>query len=294
MIGYITDNELAIEDHMLLDYLTIDPSKEVNHYSYACAWYWITQMTGKQTITERDLTPELCDLFRGFIWDRYYNVVDGLLDKYDSNHLYAGTKYLKEAKESEWILRFSGKYLDIITINWYGAWEPQTEYICDFARYADAPFMVTEFYAKAEENEDGLANTSGGGFFVKTQQDRANYFENYTLLLLESKYCLGWVWYRFQDNDQSLYTNDDGKTILRVWERGSAYDIVSYIDQNGNIIKAKGTEVQIHKGETDTSNLGSNKGIVDNNMEFYDILCDSMTKVSKNIFNLISYFDTIH
>ncbi len=201
LIGYTSDNELAIEDHMLKDYLTIDPGKEVNYYSYACAWYWITQMTGKQEITEADLTPELCDLFRGFVWDRYYYVVSTALEKHDPNHMFAGTRYLNEVKESEWILRVSGEYLDMITINWYGAWEPQAEYVYDFARYADAPFFVSEFYAKSSDTEDNLACTSGGGFFVKTQEDRGLFYQNYTLRLLEAKNCVGWHWFQYADND---------------------------------------------------------------------------------------------
>lgn len=201
MIGYITDNELAIEDHMLKDYLTIDAGKKVNHYSYACAWYWITQMVGKQDITEADLSPELCDLFRGFVWDRYYNVVDAMLEKYDPNHMNVGTKYLNEVKESKWILRVTGQYADIISINWYGAWEPQAEYIYDFARYADAPFMVTEFYAKSSDTEDKLASKDGGGFYVQTQEDRGLFYQNYTLRLLEAKNCVGWQWFQYIDND---------------------------------------------------------------------------------------------
>ena len=201
IIGYISDNELAIEDHMLIDYLTIDPTKEVNYYSYACAWYWLVQMTGKENPTDADITDELADLFRGFIWDRYYYVVGGAIDKYDPNHMYLGTKYLNEVKESEWILKVSGEYLDVITINWYGAWEPQAEYIYDFARYANAPFLVSEFYAKSSDTEDKLASTSGGGFFVRTQEDRGLFYQNYTLRLLESKNCVGWEWFQYADND---------------------------------------------------------------------------------------------
>ena len=201
LIGYTSDNELAIEDHMLVDYLTIDPTKEVNYYSYACAWYWLTQVTGKENPTNDDITDELSDLFRGFIWDRYYYVVSTALEKHDRNHMFAGTRYLNEVKESEWILRVSGEYLDMITINWYGAWEPQAEYVYAFARYADAPFFVSEFYAKSSDTEDNLACTSGGGFFVKTQEDRGLFYQNYTLRLLEAKNCVGWLWFQYADND---------------------------------------------------------------------------------------------
>ena len=251
IIGYISDNELAIEDHMLMDYLTVDPTKEVNYYSYACAWYWLVQMTGKENPTDADITDELADLFRGFIWDRYYYVVGGAIDKYDPNHMYLGTKYLNEVKESEWILKVSGEYLDVITINWYGAWEPQAEYIYDFARYANAPFLVSEFYAKSSDTEDKLASTSGGGFFVRTQEDRGLFYQNYTLRLLESKNCVGWDWFQYADNDPAgnptdVSSTDANKGIVSNFHKEytaltdrmkeinqNAYMIIDYFDSKG-------------------------------------------------------------
>ena len=158
-------------------------------------------MTGKETITQDELTNELMDLFRGFVWDRYYNVVAGAIRKYDPDHMYAGTKYLNWAKESEWVLRFSAEYIDILTINWYSTWEPQAEYIYAFEKYADIPFMVTEFYAKSSETFDNLACKDGAGFFVKTQAERGLFYQNYTLRLLEAKNCVGWQWFQYTDND---------------------------------------------------------------------------------------------
>ena len=201
VIAYITDNELPVGLDMLLNYLTLDPTKAVNRYSYATAWYWITQMTGKENITQEDLTDELKDLFRAFVWDRYYYVVTAAIEKYDSNHMYAGTKYLNWVKESEWVLRFSAEYVDILTINWYSAWEPQADFIYAFAKYANVPFMVTEFYAKSSQTFDNLACKDGAGFFVKTQAERGLFYQNYTLRLLEAKNCVGWQWFQYTDND---------------------------------------------------------------------------------------------
>ena len=298
IIGYTSDNELPKNKDMLLNYLTLDPKIHYNAFSYAAAWTWLKAKTGMANPSVEDAIPEYYEEFKAFVFSRLFETVDKVIEKYDSNHMYIGTRADSSNKTSEGYLRAAGTYCDMLTINMYDGMEPSVETMATIYRYSGKPFIVTEFYAKAEDaydlNGQLLANQQNAGWLVKTQEDRANYFENYTLLLLESKYCLGWVWYRFQDNDQSLYTNDGGKTILRVWERGSGYDIVSYIDQNGNVIKAKGTEVQIYKGETDTSNLGSNKGIVDNNMEFYEMLCDSMTRVAKNSFSLIKYFDSIH
>lgn len=200
-LGYTTDNELPMQADMIYDYLNVAPTKEVNYYSYACAWYWVVQMTGWEDPEDADITEELEQLFRGFVWDRYYNVVCGAIRKYDTNHMILGSRFLTGAKDAPWVLRFAGEYLDCITINWYSAWEPDADDIYEFARYADVPFMVTEFYAKAEENEDGLTNKDGAGFFVKTQQDRADHYQSYTLRLLEAKNCIGWHWFQYSDND---------------------------------------------------------------------------------------------
>ena len=200
-LGYTTDNELPMQVDMIYDYMKISPSKEVNYYSYACTWYWITKMTGKEDPKNEDITEELEQLFRGFVWDRYYNVVCSAIRKYDPNHMIMGTRFLTVVKDAPWVLRFASLYLDCITVNWYGQWQPDAEDIYDFASNADLPFMVTEFYAKAEENEDGLANTSGAGFFVKTQQDRADHYQSFTLRLIEAKNCIGWHWFQYTDND---------------------------------------------------------------------------------------------
>ena len=200
-LGYTTDNELPMQVTLIYDYMKISPAKAVNHYSYACTWYWVVQMTGKEEPTAEDITEELEQLFRGFVWDRYYNVVCNAIRKYDTNHMIMGTRFLTVVKDAPWVLRFASLYLDCITVNWYGQWEPDANDIYDFAVNADLPFMVTEFYAKAEENEDNLANTSGAGFFVKTQQDRADHYQSFTIRLLEAKNCIGWHWFQYSDND---------------------------------------------------------------------------------------------
>lgn len=61
------------------------------------------------------------------------------------------------------------------------------------------PILITEWYAKAEDS--GLGNTSGAGWLVKTQKDRAAFYQNFTLGLLESRVCVGWHWFRYCDND---------------------------------------------------------------------------------------------
>ncbi|MBQ7294063.1 MAG: agarase, partial [Clostridia bacterium] len=61
---------------------------------------------------------------------------------------------------------------------------------------------------KAEENEGNLANKDGAGFFVKTQQDRGDFYQSFTLRLLEAKNCIGWHWFQYADNDPTGKTTD--------------------------------------------------------------------------------------
>ena len=49
--------------------------------------------------------------------------------------------------------------------------------------------------------DSGLGNTTGAGFAVETQQDRGYAYQNFVIGLIESANCVGWHWFRYQDND---------------------------------------------------------------------------------------------
>ena len=253
ILGYTTDNELPMQSNMLLSYLSLNPENPVNHYSYACAWTWLKNMSGKDEPTDDDIKSEYFELFRGFVWDRYYNVVTTAMRKYDSNHMLLGTRFLTGVRNAEWVLKFAGKYLDCITINWYGTWQPQAESIYLIAKSADCPFMITEFYTKA--GDSGLGNTSGAGQYVETQKDRGMFYQNYTLRLLEAKNCVGWHWFQYLDNDPRNAIMPDGRI-------------------------------------RDVSSTDSNKGIVSNEHEEYTECTKYMAEINKNAYRLVKYFDT--
>ena len=252
ILGYTTDNELPMQSNMLLSYLALDPVNEVNLYSYACAWTWFKNFTGKENPSESDLTPELFELFRGFVWDRYYYVVTTAMRRYDPNHMLLGTRFLTGVRSAEWVLKFAGRYLDCITINWYFTWQPQAESLYLIAKNADCPFMVTEFYTKA--GDSGLGNTSGAGQYVQTQKDRGMFYQNYTLRLLEATNCIGWHWFQYLDNDPRNAIMPDGRI-------------------------------------RDVSSTDSNKGIMSNEHEEYTECTAYMAEINRNVYRLIDYFD---
>jgi hypothetical protein len=66
--------------------------------------------------------------------------------------------------------------------------------------------MITEWYTKADDS--GLGNVTGAGWIVPTQKDRGLFYQNYVLALLESKVCVGWHWFKYQDNDPADTKSD--------------------------------------------------------------------------------------
>jgi hypothetical protein len=57
-----------------------------------------------------------------------------------------------------------------------------------------------------------MTNFAGAGWVVKTQQERGLFYQNYTLGLLESGNCVGWHWFKYQDNDPSNKNVDPSNT----------------------------------------------------------------------------------
>ena len=71
--------------------------------------------------------------------------------------------------------------------------------MADWSSWSDKPFFITEYYTKAEDA--GMTNQSGAGWLVKTQSDRGIHYQNFCMELLRAKNCVGWHWFRYQDND---------------------------------------------------------------------------------------------
>ena len=49
--------------------------------------------------------------------------------------------------------------------------------------------------------------------------------------------------------------------------------------------------VKVHQGETDQSNLDSNKGIVDNQLNVYIDFAEGIGEITRNMFALVDFID---
>ncbi len=275
IFGYTTDNELPSELNMLDNYLTLDPKEEnTNAFSYATAWTWLARrMNDPYPTLEKYLaSPELEEMrleFQGFWYARYYDVMSRVIGELAPNQMYLGSRANLNALTEEWIIRAAGHYTDMITANLYGGMNPSIDTITNLYRYSGVPFMVTEFFAKGADAIDAngfkLANSTGAGILVQTQKDRGEYYEHYALALLESKACVGWTWYRFRDNDQSLFKQiDTGKTLYMAYVMyGANAAPVTFADKDGNVYTTArvGFYDTIYSGDGMASNQNVNKGV---------------------------------
>lgn len=276
VFGYTTDNELPSELHMLDNYLTLEPTEvPTNAFSYATAWTWLARRMNDPfpSLEKYKASPEYEQIrreFLGFWYARYYKVTSEAIKAADPNHMYMGSRANLNALSEEWPVRSAGYFADMITANLYGGLNPSIDTIINLYRYSGVPFMVTEFFAKAQDAIDAngfpLANSTGAGIQVRTQAERATYYQHYTLALLESRACVGWTWYRMRDNDQTLYRQiSTGKLAYMAYViYGINASPDNYMDEDGNIIPAAQLEndrERVWSGDGIASNQNVNKGV---------------------------------
>ena len=190
LLGHFTDNELPWHINMLDRYLDLSEDDP----GYQAARKWVRDNKIKKPFGDRDRAR-----FVNFAADKYFGIVCGAIRKHDPNHLILGSRFHGSCLRIPELFEAAGQHIDVISVNYYRTWTPEKDRMKGWAKASGKPILITEWYAKAIDS--GLGNTSGAGWLVKTQQDRADFYQNFTLGLLESKVCVGWHWFRYSDND---------------------------------------------------------------------------------------------
>ncbi len=194
LIGHFSDNELPFYQTSLDNFLTLEPTDP----GYQAAIEWLRARHGADALA-KNITDDDRAEFLAYVADTYFSIVSRAIKKHDPNHMYLGARFHSNVMDQPLLMKNAGKYLDVVSINYYGHWEPLQERMDKWAGSSGKPFLVTEFYTKGADT--GMANTSGAGWTVKTQSDRGLFYEQFVIGLLENRNCVGWHWFKYADND---------------------------------------------------------------------------------------------
>lgn len=191
LLGYFSDNEMPFPEDAL-DRFLARPDTDPGHIA---ARKWLDD----NHVSAEALTDGVRERFLYFMADRYFRISREAIRANDPNHLYLGARFHGQVIRSEPVIRAAGNHVDVLSINWYAQWTPDPETMDNWVAWTDKPFLITEFFAKAMDS--GLPNTSGAGWIVKTQADRAAFYQNFVLPLIRHPSSVGWHWFRYLDND---------------------------------------------------------------------------------------------
>jgi hypothetical protein len=201
LLGHFSDNELPFKPGMLAKYLALP----ANDPGAQAALAWLRARHGAAASADSITAQDDRD-FLGFVVARYYRIVSVAIKKYDPNHLFLGSRFHGKALAVPDIFRAAGPYVDVVSVNYYNAWTPDLPRLTAWERESHKPILVTEFYVKALDS--GMGNRGGAGWLVKSQRERGEFYENFTLGLLQSKVCVGWQWFKYIDNDPADTKSD--------------------------------------------------------------------------------------
>ena len=221
LLGHFSDNELAFQDNLIKKFMSINDKKNA-------AYLFLQQWLIDHKIDSLNYSKTQVEQFSAAVGDAYYKLVAENIKNFDPNHMYIGSRIHASVKDNIYFLRVMDKYVDIASINYYGFWNLSDKHKKLFSNNLTKPYFITEFYTKGEDSKMG--NISGAGWLVKTQSDRGNHYQNFCLHLLKEPNCVGWHWFKYQDNDPEdkfadPSNNDSNKGIVNT--KYQSYDVLT-------------------------------------------------------------------
>lgn len=226
LLGHFSDNELPFREKDIVKLYLSHPEDDPNHLA---AQKFLKDRKAKKVGWKEDRD------FLELVVDTYYRKVASALKKNDPNHLFLGTRFHGRALHSEQIFVAAGRHTDVISVNYYHRWTPEKKRIENWSALAGKPVLITEWYAMAEDS-DLPVQGFGAGFPVRTQADRAKFYQHFSLGLLEIPSCIGWHWFKYRDssNNAGIVDNENEpydilwKSMGEINQR--AYSLINYFD----------------------------------------------------------------
>jgi hypothetical protein len=192
LLGHFSDNELPLHEKGIVEQYLHFPPDDPCHQ--AAAKFMASRGREKPTKTDDE------DFLQSVVGE-YYRKVSAAIKKHDPNHLFLGSRFHGQALSSSAPFTAAGPYTDVVSVNYYHHWTPENNQIQNWSRLSGKPVLITEWYARATDSN--LPKHEGAGFPVKTQNDRANFYQNFTLALLQNPDCVGWHWFKYRENENN-------------------------------------------------------------------------------------------
>ncbi|HEY0256300.1 MAG TPA: sugar-binding protein [Candidatus Methylacidiphilales bacterium] len=131
--------------------------------------------------------------FTGHFFETYYQLVSTTFHKYDPHHMLIGNRFQPGTINNEQLCRIAGKYLDIMSFNYYSD-AVDKDFLNRIYAWTGRPMFLSEFYWAASK-QSGLA----GGREVATQQERGLAYRNYVEQSATLGYVVGVEWFTLAD-----------------------------------------------------------------------------------------------
>ena len=259
LVGYFTDNELRwtadwrSQKELFDDYMALPPEAEgkkalveflnkkygtISSLNKA----WETGFSSFEEVLTVKEAPKnnAADADRlGFlevIAREYFQVCYDAIRRYDPNHLILGCRYAFKPPD-EALIGCIG-YVDVVSMSCYT--NPYSDdlnrVLANLERIHNVtglPVMASEFSFKAMDS--GLPNTRGAGVPVKTQSERAKYYEEFVKALVRKPFVVGYHW--FEHADEPAEGRFDGEN--------SNYGLVNIRDEPWSILVARAVAVNL-------------------------------------------------
>jgi len=190
LVGHFSDNELPFRPDSLTNFLSL-PTTD---HSYHAARKWWEARCEKLGKSKDDIEPPDQEAFITYLAERYYSVVNAAIKKYDSNHLYFGSR-LHGRNISLPVFRGTAS-VDVVSINYYYSGPREQAQMRQWLKVSGKPFINSEWYAMAVDPEK-VREIRGAGYRVKTARDRGLFYQNRVLGFLGNPGCVGWHWFKY-------------------------------------------------------------------------------------------------
>lgn len=127
--------------------------------------------------------------------DAYHAAITSTFRKYNKNHLMIGNRWQPGTANSEMLCRIAGKYMDVISINYYTL-AVDKAFVERLYRWTGGkPQMWTEFYYTSGTE----SNASASGLDMATQRERGMAYRHYVEHAASLDFVVGIEWFTLVD-----------------------------------------------------------------------------------------------